>query len=102
MVDFSWDSAAVWLEILGIHLRRCGAGCGDGAILGPAGLCRDSGVWANGDDFAYKREPSFQFGERIDWEGAAGAGDEAGGRWRDSDSRRRSGGRVLGRRPTRG
>ena len=29
VVDFSRDSAAVWVEVLGIYLRRRGAGCGD-------------------------------------------------------------------------
>src|SRR5712692_8308221 len=34
VVDFSRHSPAVWLEILGFHLRWRGVGCGDRTILG--------------------------------------------------------------------
>ena len=96
LVDFPRDSPAVRLEVLGIHLRRSGAGCRDRRILGTAGLRRDSGIWADGDYVADQRESSIQAGERIDWKGAAGAGSKAGGRWGDSDPRWRSGSGVLG------
>ena len=96
VVDFPRDSAAVRLEILGFYLRRSRAGCGDRTVLGSAGLCDDPGLWSDGDDFSDQRESSVQVGERVDWEGAAGAGSKACGRWGDFDPRRRSGGGILG------
>ena len=96
VVDFSRHPAAVWVEVLGIYLWRRGAGCGDRTVLGPAGVCGDSGLWADGDDVADQCESSVQVGEGIDWEGAAGARCEAGGGWRDFDSRRWSGVAILG------
>ena len=99
---FRGDSPAVWVEILGVYFWRRGARCRDGRILGAAGIRGDSGIRADGDYFADQREPSVQVGERVDWESAAGAGSEAGGGWRDFDSRRRSGGGVLGQGSDRG
>src|SRR5208337_1684677 len=96
MVAVSRDSAAIRLEILGVHFGWGGAGWRDRRVLGTAGICRDPGLRADRNHIASQREPSFPAGEGFDWQGAARTGGEAGGRRRDYGPGRRRCERVLG------
>ena len=62
VVDFSRHPERVWLEVLGVHLRRRGSRCRDRRILGSAGICGDSGIRLDGNHIADQRESSVQAG----------------------------------------
>ena len=64
---------ALRLEILGDHFRGRGAAGRSGTILGPLGLCRDSGLRPHGNHIARERESSVPAGARLDRQSPAGA-----------------------------
>ena len=72
------NSSAVRLEILGRHFRRRDAGPGNGAILGPHRIRRNSGLRADGNDFAGQRESPVSHRARLDWESATRPRSETG------------------------
>src|SRR5579864_3587863 len=68
-----------------------------GDVLAEAGLRGDSGIRADGDDFAGEREPSVSYRKRLDWEGDAGDGNQVERGRRDSGARRKCGVGILAR-----
>src|SRR6267142_3195823 len=101
-MDISANSPNVWLEILGVYLRRRSAFPGNGTLFQTAWVRRGAGLWNDGNGFLDQPESSLARSRGNRWKNSAGSRVQTCRRRRDSGARRKCFLRLLGRRASPG